>query len=121
MRAVLYTQDMEPITIIDLPYEVHNFEFDVYRVPYFRPLEPIAYQDNSSIKIEYEPLLNVYIHIEKMHRNGKIYPFFFVETQSEELALLLKPEYLPGQLNDMRRKQRDAFISGIIQGFKNQL
>lgn len=118
MRSVLYTEDFEPITIIDLPYDVHDFKFDVYRVPYFQPLDPIVYCDKP---IEPESLPIVIIRIEKMRRNSKIYPLFFLNTQSEEIALLLKSEYLPGQLNDIRRKQRDAFISAVIRGFKDQL
>ena len=121
MLSVLYTNDMEPITVIDLPIEVHSFEFDrsVYKVPVFgKPKTEYSYINQH---YEYEAFFIVEIHVEKFVRNGKTHPMFIVHESYEELALRLQPAYMAGQLSDLRNKEADSFWKGVATGLAAQL
>lgn len=116
MQVVLYTDDFEPITVINLPpfakgyLENHRHirvpvPVDITDVLYFRRDAPII---GDTLKV-------VTIKIEKIYRNGKEHFLFF--TNDEESALLLKSTFLPGQRSEIRKKEREAFCRGFLRGF----
>lgn len=107
MRAIIYTDDMEPITVINLPIQVHKFEFKMYRVAVHKPLSMTTW--DPSIRSSQESFHTVNIYVERFHRKDKIYPLFI--TNDEELALQLKSEPLPGQLKDYQ----DEYIKGFAK------
>ena len=117
MRAVLYTNDMEPITVLNLPIEVHQFEFVTYRVPILEPIRTRAPGPNSALtNINFRI---VDITVERFCRNNEIYPLFI--THNEELALLLKSEPLPGQIKGYQEARRAAYRKGFIDGLLRAL
>ena len=93
MIVVLYTQDLEPITCVDLPVEVQE---EIERVGIGKiPVLAKPGLDISTAKMLYiRPIkilgLNFATHV------------FFV-TQEEELALSISPQWLPGQLPLVQR------------------
>lgn len=95
MNVVLYTNDFEPITVLDLPlWLLEQMEKVGYvRVAVQEPL-PLKFAEASDPVI-YTPKV-VHIRCEKLRwRDGTTKPILV--TPDEELALMLKPEWLPGQ------------------------
>ena len=86
MNVVIYTVNLEPITVMDLPLWL---------------LEKLEKQGSVriAIRIGDQPLVNpdtVAIYCEKLRwRDGTTKTILV--TPDEELALTLKPEWLPGQ------------------------
>jgi len=96
MNVVLYTADFEPITVLDLPlWLLEQMEKVGYvRVAVQEPLVNVLAQENPG-PITWQPKV-VTIRCEKLRwRDGTTKPILI--TPDEELALMLKPEWLPGQ------------------------
>lgn len=121
MKAVLYTDTMEPITIIDLPIEVHKFQYRLYRVPVIEDLMVTAYNENIPIKPQ--PLRTVDVRVEPLCRNGEIYPMFFVSEHQIYEAFELTPEFLPGQKDEIYKRERliEKLSSALIHQLLSEL
>lgn len=95
MNVVLYTIDLEPITILDLPlWLLEQLEKQgAIRVAVMRPPKWV----NEQTPVPDTPgLETVTIYCERLRwRNNEIK--HILVTPDEELALTLKPEWLPGQ------------------------
>jgi len=50
---------------------------------------------------------------ERFHRRGLEQVMLF--TNDEELALALRPEYLPGQLGDLQDRRKAALAEGFVR------
>jgi len=107
MEIVLYTDDMEPITVINIPVEYHKLALNGrFVIPLFEQLS--AARDRDEVPA-YRPMKTVKIWAEQFHRKGRDHLFFF--TQDEEFALALKAEMLAGQRKELSR----AFQKGVDQ------
>lgn len=97
MNVVLYTQDFEPITVLDLPlWLLDQLErVGAVRVAVVRPLSMHSVREPDSLVMHpYNDVVTIYC--EKLRwRDGRTKPVLV--TPDETLALLLKPEWLPGQ------------------------
>lgn len=96
MNVVLYTTDFEPITVIDLPlWLLDQLERQgAVRVAVYRPLGQRLLQETDSSVMHQPDIVTIYC--EKFRwRDGRVKPVLI--TPDETLALLLKPEWLPGQ------------------------
>lgn len=106
MNIVLYTMDFEAITVIDLPmWAMDRLEkADLIRVPVMDlpqlayagptdPVEPLRYRE---VVIKAIPI--VWFGQRK----------FVLVTSDEEFAMLLKPDWLPGQRGEVQRIQRQV-------------
>lgn len=106
MNVVIYTDDLEPITIIDLP-------IDFCRMGYERRFVRVAVMMPISVMLETDPmLLEDYIvtlkfdKLKKSNKRGEMIESWIITTDDEVLALKLKPSWLPGQrgaINDYER------------------
>lgn len=97
MNVVLYTDDFEPITIINLPvWLLDQMEKVGYvRVAVQEPLTNVLAKTPEELGQFLQPKV-VNIRCEKMRwKDGTTKPVLI--TPDEELALMLKPEWLPGQ------------------------
>ena len=97
MNVVLYTADFEPITVLDLPlWLLEQMEKVGYvRVAVQEPLANILEDLHKDPTIMHQPKV-VTIRCEKLRwKDGTLKPILV--TPDEELALMLKPEWLPGQ------------------------
>lgn len=114
MRAVLYTHDMIPITVMDVPPEWMEFmkrHNSMMLAVAPRDLD-IAPDFDSWIERRYQ-VQTVRIEIEPLIRRGEIHWMLF--TADEESALLLRSAFLPGQLAEVQAKERAAFARGFFK------
>lgn len=112
MRTVIYTDDMEPITVIDLPYQAYTIYKPYWRVPI---MEDISIE-NFSLAESAIPATFKFVDIcrETFIRKGKKHPFFF--SNDEEFALLMEPCALPGQIKYIRDENKRKYIQGFLAG-----
>lgn len=109
MQAVLYTQQLEPITVVRLHPELWRLLLrgDRVRLPVQRPL------DLKEFSLPFKPLvLIVDIWGERIRRRGEEALMLF--CADEELALALKSDLLPGQRKDQQADQRLQFARGFF-------
>lgn len=95
MNVVLYTTDFEPITILDLPlWLLEQLERQgAVRVAVMRPVSWVTEEE----PVQHDPSVEtVTIFCEKLRWHGDQVKTVLV-TPNEELALMLRPEWLPGQ------------------------
>lgn len=116
MKAVLYTHDMMPITIVRIPpeweaflWETRNFRlhvFEPFKFQKFRPSEP---PERCTLRI-------VHITAEVFIRNGEKHLMLF--TADEESALIMQSEFLPGQMRELQDREQRAFSRGFFEAVK---
>lgn len=118
MRTVLYTDDMEPITVLDLkPWAMEYLvEHGNVRLPVMRPISTMWHAEHFDGTT---PIMQVTIYAERFVRNGKKHMMLF--TSDEETALLLRAAFLPGQQNEVNRRMDDAYAKGVKSGFLTAL
>ena len=110
MRAVLYTHDMEPITVLELKRWAWEFlertgivRLHVAEPPLTTPWSgPPA---NGLFRI-------VTIKAERLRRGNQEHLMLF--TSDEESALLLESAFLPGQHRWVQERERVAFAQGFL-------
>lgn len=112
MNVVIYTEDFEPITVIDLPVWLLD---QLERQGAVR----VAIQDPPSLKPPTEPPefqqpKIVEIYCEKLRwKDGTVKPILI--TYDEELALMMKPDWLPGQRGAVNSYKQ------VVRGLTDQL
>lgn len=110
VRAVLYADDLEPITVLELPAFVrdHLERHGVVRLPV---MEPVSYVGapglprNDSMRV-------VEVWAERFARKGQSHLMLF--TRNDENALLLRAAFLPGQRREMNDQRAQAFAKGFM-------
>lgn len=112
MRAVLYADDMEPITVVELPEFAEEYlaERGMVRLAVMRPPEWVI---PATQPPKFEKLTTVTIVAERLVRNGRAHMMLF--TRDEESALLLKCAFLPGQQAGLQEREREAFARGFLE------
>jgi len=97
MRVVLYSDDFEPITVIDLPlWLLEQLERQgQVRVAVLRPPQVAMNTGNIPVgSVEGPDVVTIYC--EKLRwKDGTTKPILV--THDEELALALRPAWIPGQ------------------------
>jgi hypothetical protein len=96
MNVVLYTQDFEAITVLDLPvWLLEQLERQgSVRVAVMRPVQFAASEPVAVGSVEGPQVVTIYC--EKLRwRDGSLKTILV--THDEELALTLRPHWLPGQ------------------------
>jgi len=111
MRFVVYTYDLEPITVLDLPgmttevIEGYNRHF-MLAVP-----ENIS-PTRDDYSAAYTPR-TVLLRFERFVRDNVMSWMCF--TSQEELAMLLEPTYLPGQrIALLEREKYTRFLEQLL-------
>lgn len=113
MNVVIYTRDMEPITVIDLPMWALEFG---ERMAYVRvaldtevllappaPSSPSTIDTLRVVTLEFVPIRLSRVHHDPARR-------WLIVTDDDELALALRPSWLPGQrrkVNEYERANRE--------------
>lgn len=114
MRTVLYTEDMEPITVMELQPWAMEYLQKNGRV-YFAVHRPMSVQALTAADFDRVPDCTVWqvcIRAEVFIRRGVEHMFLF--TSDEEQALLLKSAFLPGQWGEVRERERQAWGKGFM-------
>jgi hypothetical protein len=95
MNVVLYTIDLEPITILDLPLWLLE-QLEKQGAVRVAVVKPPGWINEKTPVADMPNMDTVTIYCERLHwRDGNIKRILV--TPDEELALTLKPEWLPGQ------------------------
>lgn len=110
MRAVLYTNDMIPITVLELNVwcDNHLRKHGCLMLPVIEPVQCTLQHDiptSTNIK-------TVVIKSETLIRHGKECLMLF--THDEEHALMLQSAFLPGQQLGIRDREIKAFAQGFM-------
>jgi hypothetical protein len=103
MNVVLYTTDLEPITILDLPlWLLEQLEKQgAVRIAVMKP-PSIDFDENISI---FKMPETVTVYCERLRWRDNTTKLVLI-TPDEELALSLKPEWLPGQRAQVQSYQK---------------
>jgi hypothetical protein len=113
MRVVLYADDMEPITVIELSALAEGYlnERGMVRLAVQMPamLSVLAARQAPGL----DDLRIVTIFAERFIRHGHEHMMLF--TRDEESALLLKSAFLPGQQAELQERERTAFARGFLE------
>jgi hypothetical protein len=110
MRVVLYTNDMEPITVIDLSETAARYLklYNHVRLPVMERI-PFTPFSGGDIPMSYK---TVDIYAELLRRNGVETLMLF--TNDEENALLLKSTFLAGQQREVNNIKDYEFARGFL-------
>ena len=115
MHAVLYTHQLEPITVVDIPMflwdRLAKGETIVLAV-----MEPLKLTSHTGGPIDATPCRRVAIFSERIRRREHETLMLF--TTDEENALLLRAEFLPGQRGEVRNRERGAFAAGFLRALQ---
>ncbi|WP_275272311.1 hypothetical protein [Limnobacter sp. P1] len=108
MNVVIYTDDLEPITIIDLPIDFcrMGYERRFVRVAVPMPLMATPMQEDFSFPNDIHIVTLMFDKLRKRNKQGQVIESWIITTDDEVLALKLKPAWLPGQrgaINDYER------------------
>lgn len=123
MNVVIYTDDLEPITIIDLP-------IDFLRMGYERRFVRVAVPMPISVMIELDPLDSdchivtlVFHKLNKRNKHGQLIESWIITTDDEVLALKLKPGWLPGQRGAINNYERiiDSLSTALLSTLRGSL
>lgn len=113
MRSVLYADDMEPITVIELSMLAQEYLKKRGWVRLAVMLPPML----SVLSAMQKPTIDAHIKIvnieaELFIRRGREHMMLF--TKDEESALILKCAFLPGQQAGLQERERTAFAKGVL-------
>lgn len=123
MNVVIYTDELEPITIIDLP-------IDFCRMGYERRFVRLAVMMPISVMIELDPLDSdchivtlVFDKLNKRNKHGQLIESWIITTDDEVLALKLKPGWLPGQRGAINDYERiiDSLSTALLSTLRGSL
>lgn len=118
MRAVLYTHDMEPITVMDIPPEWQRFMLETGSM-YLAVIPPVAlepFDKNMDVTQMMCRTYTVRITAERLVRHGKTHVMLF--TEDEEAAMLLRSTFLPGQQTEVHRIKQKEFAKGFFSALR---
>lgn len=113
MRVVLYADDMEPITVIDLPTMAERYLNEHGMVRLAVQLPPMLSVLAAKQAPSFGDCKTVTIFGERLIRHGREHMMLF--TRDEESALLLKCAFLPGQQAGLQEREREAFARGFLK------
>lgn len=110
MRAVLYTFDLEPITVLELPADA---------VRYLRKggAVSLAVMEPISFDFDFDPSTRVtmrQVRIVAEPWRRREHETLVLFTADEESALLLKAAFLPGQHSAVHEREKRAFAHGVL-------
>lgn len=107
VRAVLYTHDFEPITVVELPKCAKE---------YLEREGQVTLSVITPPKPSFEPMdrpRSVRITADMLVRRGQRHLMLF--TDDEEAALLLQAAFLPGQRRAIAEERAQAFARGFMK------
>jgi hypothetical protein len=119
MRVVLYADDMEPITVIELAPFLHEMLKERRRVRVAAPM-PVSYATLTGGPTMADAMMHIVeIRAEVLMRKGREHMMLF--TDDEVTALMLRSELLPGQRRDAQERDREQYAKGFLLGLTTAL
>lgn len=117
MDVVLYTEDLEPITIIDLP--LWGLECAIKYGHFVIPVPSCVEKYDITPAVCMEQHKTVTVWVERFERKSR--RSYFVFTKDEENALQLKAAFLPGQHKGVQEEYHRGFARGFITAIEKLL
>ncbi len=127
MRFVIYDDEsLEPITVLNLPFTDHDMDQRMrergqrWLVPLPAPM-PLTFRELDG-PLSCEPMRVVELEFERFVRNSARHGeqrSWFCFTRAADLAMLLKPDWLPGQRGAVNylMEQNDALTRMLMRVF----
>lgn len=114
MKAVIYADDLEPITVIQLEQWAYQFllENGVVRIAVMPRVPAMLSRANATPSDLRMNQYIVTISAERIRRGP--YEALMLFTRDEESALLLKAAFLPGQYAEVQEREADSFAKGFL-------
>jgi hypothetical protein len=118
VNVILYSTDFEPITVVDLPMWMleHVEKYGGVKVAVKRPVTKELIEKVAVGTVEGPECVTIQQARLKWH-DGSVKTILV--TKDEELALTLKPEWLPGQR--LQVQNMEAAINFLGKALKQQL
>lgn len=117
MRTVLYTEDMEPITVLEVGrWAMEMIERHGYVS--FAVDEPLNFAVVADDAATFKALKKVTVYGERLIRYGKRHWLLF--TRDEENAMLLKAAFLPGQQQLVNEERARQFARGFLSALARE-
>ncbi|GAB3249122.1 hypothetical protein [Chitinimonas naiadis] len=112
MRAVLYTNDLEPITVVELSEFIWRMleERGFARLAVPAPPFVIGPPTGSPDRDAYARVVTLRA-LPAMHGNART---LLLVTGDDESALLLQAAFLPGQYGAVQERKATAFARGVF-------
>lgn len=117
MRTVLYTMDMEPITIIDLPEYAERYLRWQGKVV-MPVIEPLIWTLEPGLDAPTLRTVTINAEILRLWHGPRETEHLLLITADEESALLLKAAFLPGQQSELNERERAAFAAGFCAALR---
>ena len=108
-QAVIYTSDMEPITVIDMKPWYWDFLHKHTMINLVIVDNPHSYTQADFV---YEQPKYISVYADAIFRNNEM--FFLLRVEDEVTALLLEPGILPGQRRVFNEEKKRAFARGFL-------
>ena len=112
MQVVLYTSDMQPITVLDLHLSAIEFIRRNGLMRFAVPSPPLVIPFTGNIPV-FDSLRTVTIFMDILY-NSRGMPYEILYSHDEESALIMKSAFLPGQLHAMQDREKRAYCKGIL-------
>lgn len=112
MNVVIYTVEMEPITIIDLPISLLRkaYEWGTVRVAVEIPFAICSKNEPDNPWLVETPIVDLKFERLITRFNGHPIESWIVTTRNEEWAMALKPSWLPGQQKIVNKYEQNIKI-----------
>lgn len=119
MRVVVMDREMtEPLTVVDIPNSLMR-DVAMRGRPRITMAVPtdfnhwLSYADKFEDVMQTTTLQRCELRMEPIYR-GRDVLYWVAVPDSEELALLLRAAFLPGQITELRRRELKQWIMGAI-------
>lgn len=116
MRVVIYAPDFEPITVVELPEFAVEYLEKYGRVSLRVLPPPMEMMLSAGAMPAAATFHQVDIWAEKLRFPRGEHLMLF--TRDDEMALLLKAAFLPGQRSALRDAERRAFARGFLDALQ---
>lgn len=109
-QAVIYTSDMEPITVINMKPWYWEFL-------YKHTMINLAIVDSPRVSYDadfiYQQPRYIAVYADMLYRHNEM--FMLLRVEDEVTALLLEPGILPGQRRMFNEEKKKAFARGFLE------
>ena len=120
MRVVLYANDMEPITVLELEGWAVEMLSERQTVRFaVSPPAAVKFMTPEGSPSQFMREWIVEVWAETFVRHGLRHLMLF--TKDETSALLLKSAFLPGQMRSLNEQKQEAFAQGMLRGLYSAL
>lgn len=121
MRVIIFDRELhEPLTIVEVPHKLAEEAKSGRPIHLMPPPPPFRLTAKPEKEPEFFDIKIVTLTFERVmrgdSRTGTETLFWYAYANDPETALLLRATFLPGQLGEVRRREKEAYVKGIFRG-----